>query len=70
MVASIAGIALMPTSVKALFVSDRYTISVGNIAGVFEEDEKTFTVTKVEPLSAHWKNEISSNSGVETAPAM
>lgn len=62
---------LMPASVKALFVSDKYSISVegGNIIGVFEEDSKTFTVTKVEPLSVHWKNEVSGNSGVETAPA-
>lgn len=62
---------LMPASVKALFVSDKYTISVkgGNIIGVFEEDNKTFTVTKVEPLSVHWRNEISGNSGVETAAA-
>ena len=64
---------LMPASVKALFVSDKYTISLtgANILGdhVKSGDEEKFLVSKVEPLQIKWNNLTSGASGIEIAPS-
>lgn len=62
--------ALMPASVKALFVSDQYTLNVGGgeVVGIHNEKEKTFQVTEIKPLSVGWKNNTSGSLGTEYAP--
>lgn len=62
---------LMPASLKGVFVSDIYEISVagGDIRGQHTENSNTFVVSDVEPLSINWKNLTSGQVGTETAPA-
>ena len=62
---------LMPASVKALFVSDRYSLKVngGNVIGTHDSETNTFTVSKIEPLVINWENKTAGTKGEETAPS-
>ena len=55
---------MSPATIKGLFVSDHYTMSVqgGNIIGSLDEDGQTFHVQKFEPLYVEYKNETSRES--------
>lgn len=64
--------ALMPASMKAIFVSDQYDILIygGDILGDHENNdgEEKFVVSRINPLRIKWENKANGNTGVETAP--
>ncbi|TCK07611.1 hypothetical protein [Marinobacterium mangrovicola] len=64
--------ALLPASLKAIFVSDHYDISIygGDILGDHEKSdgEEKFVVSRIDPLRIEWKNLANGNTGIEVAP--